>query len=107
MEITADYMQLYRNMGGFDMIRGGRHPKATDEEFQNAVKYCEELDLEGVVVIGGDGSNTFACILAEQFAMRNSKCKVIGAPKTIDGDIKNEHVEVSFGFDTASKTYSE
>lgn len=71
------------------------------------MKNCTDLDLDGLVVIGGDDSNTNACLLAEYFEKSGSKCKVVGCPKTIDGDLKNEHIEVSFGFDTATKTYSE
>ena len=107
MEISSDYMDKYRNMGGFDMIRAGRHKIETEEQFQNSLKYCTELDLDGIAVIGGDDSNTNACLLAEYFAKKNSKCTVVGCPKTIDGDLKNEHIEVSFGFDTATKVYSE
>ncbi len=71
------------------------------------MKNATDLDLDGLVVIGGDDSNTNACLLAEYFEKHQSKCRVIGCPKTIDGDLKNEHIEVSFGFDTATKTYSE
>ena len=107
MEITPDYMNKYRNMGGFDMIRAGRHKIETEEQFQNSLKNCAELDLDGIAIIGGDDSNTNACLLAEYFSKHNSKTSVIGCPKTIDGDLKNEHIEVSFGFDTATKVYSE
>jgi diphosphate--fructose-6-phosphate 1-phosphotransferase len=107
MEIDAEYMKLYRNMGGFDMIRSGRDKIETDQQKADSLKNCTDLDLDGLVVIGGDDSNTNACILAEYFAQQEAKCKVIGCPKTIDGDLKNEYIEVSFGFDTATKTYAE
>mmetsp|Transcript_21842 Transcript_21842/g.16190 ORF Transcript_21842/g.16190 Transcript_21842/m.16190 type:complete len:295 (+) Transcript_21842:81-965(+) len=107
VEIDANFMQLYRNMGGFDMICSGRDKIETPEQFENSLKNCTTLDLDGLVVIGGDDSNTNACLLSEYFEKSNSKCKVIGCPKTIDGDLKNEHIEVSFGFDTATKTFSE
>lgn len=107
MEIKADFMMLYRNMGGFDMIRSGRHKIETPAQFESSLENCKALDLDGLVVIGGDDSNTNACLLAEYFAKNKAKCKVIGAPKTIDGDLQNEHIPVSFGFDTATKVYSE
>lgn len=107
IEIESDYMDQFRNMGGFDMIRSGRDKIEKPEEFESSLKYCNNLNLDGLVVIGGDDSNTNACLLAEYFKQKGSKCCVIGAPKTIDGDLKNEHCEVSFGFDTATKTYSE
>lgn len=107
IEITAEYMHLYRNMGGFDMICSGRHKIESPEQFENSLKNAEALDLDGLVVIGGDDSNTNACLLAEYFAKHNSKTSVVGCPKTIDGDLKNEHIEVSFGFDTATKTFNE
>lgn len=107
MEITPEYMDLYRNMGGFDMIRSGRHKIETPEQFASSLKNATEMDLDGLAVIGGDDSNTNACLLAEYFAKHKSKCSVIGCPKTIDGDLQNEHIEVSFGFDTATKVYSE
>lgn len=107
MEITPDYMDKYRNMGGFDMIRAGRHKIETDEQFQNSLKNCTKLDLDGIAIIGGDDSNTNACLLGEYFAANKAKTSVIGCPKTIDGDLKNEHIEVSFGFDTATKVYAE
>jgi len=107
MEITPEYMQLYRNTGGFDMIRSGRHKIETPDQFANSLTNVQNLDLDGLVVIGGDDSNTNACLLAEYFAKQSAKCRVIGCPKTIDGDLKNEHIPVSFGFDTATKVYSE
>lgn len=168
MEITAEYMGLYRNTGGFDMIRkcqelkaiearktarerlrerlfrpprtlrrsrafllhdascphmrflahvdaiidsmavgSGRHKIETPEQFASSLANANALDLDGLVVIGGDDSNTNACLLAEYFKKHDAKCRVIGCPKTIDGDLKNEHIPVSFGFDTATKVYSE
>lgn len=107
IEITEDLIKIYRNQGGFDIICSGRHKIETSEQFSDSLKYCEALKLDGLVVIGGDDSNTNACLLAEYFLKENSNVKVIGVPKTIDGDLKNEYIEVSFGFDTATKTYSE
>jgi diphosphate--fructose-6-phosphate 1-phosphotransferase len=89
------------------MICSGRDKIEKEEEFEKSLKYCESLKLDGLVVIGGDDSNTNAALLAEYFLSKGSKISVVGCPKTIDGDLKNEFVEVSFGFDTACKTYSE
>lgn len=89
------------------MIRSGRDKIETPEQFASSLKYCQGLKLDGLVVIGGDDSNTNACLLAEYFAKEGCATKVIGCPKTIDGDLKNEFVEVSFGYDTACKTYAE
>ena len=89
------------------MIRSGRDKIEKPHEFEQSLKNCDSLGLDGLVVIGGDDSNTNAGLLAEYFAANESNVKVVGAPKTIDGDLKNEHCEVSFGFDTATKTYSE
>ena len=89
------------------MIGSGRDKIHTDKQFADSLKTCEDLKLDGLVVIGGDDSNTNACMLAEYFASKGSQVCVVGAPKTIDGDLKNEFVPVSFGFDTACKTYSE
>lgn len=100
-------MNEYRNQGGFDMICSGRHKIETNEEFQKSLTYCASLKLDGLIVIGGDDSNTNACLLAEYFKKNNSTTKVVGVPKTIDGDLKNEWIEVSFGFDTATRVYSE
>ena len=107
IEITKDYLDLYRNMGGFDIIRSGRSKGGGEEAYQKSMEVVEQLDLDGLAIIGGDGTNAGACCLAEYFSKHNSKCSVIGCPKTIDGDLQNEHVEVSFGFDTATKVYSE
>lgn len=85
------------------MIRSGRNKIEKPEEFESSLNVCKKLDLDGLVVIGGDDSNTNACLLAEYFKKNNCKTKVIGCPKTIDGDLKNEFIEVSFGFDTGIK----
>lgn len=88
-------------------LGSGRHKIEKPEQFEASLANAKALDLDGLVVIGGDDSNTNACLLAEYFEKHGSKCKVIGAPKTIDGDLKNEYIPVSFGFDTATKVYSE
>eukprot|EP00850_Spirogloea_muscicola_P008682 SM000047S16821 [mRNA] locus=s47:73823:78867:- [translate_table: standard] len=105
--ITSEYLFPFRNQGGFDIICSGRDKIETPEQFQQAEATVKKLDLDGLVVIGGDDSNTNACLLAEYFAVRNMKTKVIGCPKTIDGDLKSKEVPISFGFDTACKIYSE
>jgi 6-phosphofructokinase len=89
------------------MIKSGRNKIETEEQFRKSLQICQTLQLDGLVVIGGDDSNTNACMLAEYFLKNNCKTRVVGCPKTIDGDLKNEMVEVSFGYDTACKTYSE
>ncbi len=107
LEITKELLFSYRNQGGFDLIGSGRTKIETLEQMQKSLKVCQDLTLDGLVIIGGDDSNTNAALLAEYFAAEKSKTCVIGVPKTIDGDLKNEHIEVSFGFDTACKIYSE
>ena len=107
MELTADIIDAYRNTGGFDMIGSGRTKLETEEQFQQARKNCEGLGINALVIIGGDDSNTNACVLAEYFKSNNIPIQVIGCPKTIDGDLKNEWIEASFGFDTACRVYSE
>ena len=102
-----DYINQYRNTGGFDIIGSGRTKLETKEQFAIAEKVCKEHGITAIVIIGGDDSNTNAAVLAEYFAANNSGVQVIGCPKTIDGDLKNEDIECSFGFDTATKTYSE
>ena len=104
--LTKDIIDKYRNTGGFDMIKSGRDKIQTKYQMFSSLKTVEENDLDGLVVIGGDDSNTNAAILAEFFQSQKSKCSVIGVPKTIDGDLQNEYIEISFGFDTAVKTYS-
>lgn len=107
MELTADIIDAYRNTGGFDMIGSGRTKLETDEQFEAARRNCEVLGISALVIIGGDDSNTNACMLAEYFKGKNIPIQVIGCPKTIDGDLKNEWIEASFGFDTACRVYSE
>eukprot|EP00698_Gefionella_okellyi_P006250 TRINITY_DN15641_c0_g1_i1.p1 TRINITY_DN15641_c0_g1~~TRINITY_DN15641_c0_g1_i1.p1 ORF type:complete len:1234 (+),score=321.17 TRINITY_DN15641_c0_g1_i1:35-3703(+) len=106
-ELDGDYIKPYRNQGGFDMIGSGRDKIETEQQFASSAAICEQLHLNGLVVIGGDDSNTNAALLAEYFKARKSATAVIGVPKTIDGDLKNELIETSFGFDTACKLYSE
>ena len=107
MELTADIIDEYRNTGGFDMIGSGRTKLETVEQFEKGYEILKELGIKALVIIGGDDSNTNACVLAEYYAAKNYGVQVIGCPKTIDGDLKNEMIETSFGFDTACKTYSE
>lgn len=107
VEIGDDFMNEYRNTGGFDMIGSGRTKISTDQQFADSLKVAQEQKLNAVVVIGGDDSNTNAALLAEYFIQQGTDIQVIGVPKTIDGDLKNEYIETSFGFDTATKTYSE
>jgi len=107
VEITSEFLDPFRNTGGFDIIGSGRTKLETEEQFAICVDICKEREISSLVVIGGDDSNTNAAVLAEYFAANNSGISVVGAPKTIDGDLKNEAIEVSFGFDTATKTYSE
>ena len=107
MELTDDIIDNYRNTGGFDMIGSGRTKLEKVEQFEKGLEIIRELDIKAVVIIGGDDSNTNACVLAEYYAAKNYGVQVIGCPKTIDGDLKNDQIETSFGFDTACKTYSE
>ena len=107
IEITADLIDSYRNTGGFDIIGSGRTKLETEEQFMKSWHTCQELNISAVVIIGGDDSNTNAALLAEWFVEKKAGIQVIGCPKTIDGDLKNDQIEVSFGFDTATKTYSE
>ena len=107
LEITADFIEDYRNTGGFDMIGSGRTKLEKTEQFDKGLEIIRELDIQAVVIIGGDDSNTNACVLAEYYAAKQCGVQVIGCPKTIDGDLKNDQIETSFGFDTACKTYSE
>ena len=107
IEITADFVQQYRNTGGFDMIGSGRTKLEQVEQFEKGLEIIRQLDINAVVIIGGDDSNTNACVLAEYYAAKKYGVQVIGCPKTIDGDLKNDQIETSFGFDTATKTYSE
>ncbi len=107
MELTKDIIDEYRNTGGFDMIGSGRTKLEKVEQFEKGLEIIRELDIKAIVIIGGDDSNTNACVLAEYYAAKNYGVQVIGCPKTIDGDLKNAQIETSFGFDTACKTYSE
>ena len=107
MELTADIIDEYRNTGGFDMIGSGRTKLETEEQFEKGLEILRKININALVIIGGDDSNTNACVLAEYFAAKKYGIQVIGCPKTIDGDLKNDQIETSFGFDTATKTYSE
>ena len=107
LELTGEIIEKYRNTGGFDIIGSGRTKIETPEQFAASLQTALKLELNAVVIIGGDDSNTNAALLAEYFLSQNTSIQVIGCPKTIDGDLKNENIETSFGFDTACKTYSE
>jgi pyrophosphate--fructose-6-phosphate 1-phosphotransferase len=106
-EITSEYLDEFRNTGGFDIIGSGRTKLETEEQFEKTGETCKRLGIKALVIIGGDDSNTNAAILAEYFKSRNKDIQVIGVPKTIDGDLKNDWIETSFGFDTATKLYCE
>ncbi len=107
VEFTDEFIDAYRNTGGFDIIGSGRTKLETEEQFQKSLAVCKKLNISAVVIIGGDDSNTNAALLAEWFVKNDAGIQVIGCPKTIDGDLKNEQIEISFGFDTATKTYAE
>jgi len=107
IEFNDDFINQYRNTGGFDIIGSGRTKLETQEQFQKSLEVCKKLNISAIVIIGGDDSNTNAALLAEWMLENNAGIQVIGCPKTIDGDLKNEHIEISFGFDTATKTYAE
>ncbi len=107
MELTADIVDEYRNTGGFDIIGSGRTKLEETAQFDKGIEICKKLGVNAIVIIGGDDSNTNACVLAEYYAQKKAGIQVIGCPKTIDGDLKNEMIETSFGFDTACKVYSE
>jgi len=107
VEVTPDIMDGFRNSGGFDMLGSGRHKIETQEHFRDSLAVCTALDLDGLVIVGGDDSNTNAAVLAEYFLEKGCKTKVVGTPKTIDGDLKcPPYIPLSFGFDTACKTYA-
>jgi pyrophosphate--fructose-6-phosphate 1-phosphotransferase len=106
-EITADFLEIYRNTGGFDIIGSGRTKLEEEAQFDKGLEILKKLDIKALVVIGGDDSNTNACVLAEYYAAKKAGVQVVGCPKTIDGDLKNEMIETSFGFDTAVKVYAE
>ena len=107
MELTSDIIDDYRNTGGFDIIGSGRTKLEKVEQFDKGLEILRKLNIQALVIIGGDDSNTNACVLAEYYKSINAGVQVIGCPKTIDGDLKNEMIETSFGFDTATKVYSE
>ena len=107
VEFDDAFIDEYRNTGGFDIIGSGRPKLETEEQFAIAAEVCKKHGITAIVIIGGDDSNTNAAVLAEYFAAHETGVQVIGCPKTIDGDLKNEDIECSFGFDTATKTYSE
>jgi pyrophosphate--fructose-6-phosphate 1-phosphotransferase len=107
IELTAALIEEYRNTGGFDIIGSGRTKLDEQSQFDKSLKNCKKLGITAIVIIGGDDSNTNACVLAEYYKSINAGVQVIGCPKTIDGDLKNEMIETSFGFDTACKIYSE
>ena len=107
IEITEELIADYRNTGGFDLIGSGRTKLEEVSQFEKGIEILRKLDIKALVIIGGDDSNTNACVLAEYYAAKNYGVQVIGCPKTIDGDLKNDQIETSFGFDTACKTYAE
>ena len=107
IELTDEIIDAYRNTGGFDMIGSGRTKLEKVEQFEAGKKNCEALNIKALVIVGGDDSNTNACLLAEYYKKTQAGIRVVGCPKTIDGDLKNEYIEASFGFDTACRVYSE
>jgi len=107
IELTEEVVKEYRNTGGFDIIGSGRTKLEEEAQYEDGAEICKKLGINAVVVIGGDDSNTNACVLAEYYLQKKTGIQVIGCPKTIDGDLKNEMIETSFGFDTACKVYSE
>ena len=107
IEFTDSLIDAYRNTGGFDSIGSGRTKLEKESQFESGIEILRELGIKALVIIGGDDSNTNACVLAEYYAAKKYGVQVIGCPKTIDGDLKNAQIETSFGFDTACKTYSE
>jgi len=107
IELTKEIVVEYLNTGGFDIIGSGRTKLEEEWQYDKGTEICKELGIKAIVIIGGDDSNTNACVLAEYYSQKNTGIQVIGCPKTIDGDLKNEMIETSFGFDTACKVYSE
>ena len=107
IELTKDIIDDYRNTGGFDIIGSGRTKLEKEDQFESGLIICKKLNIKAIVIIGGDDSNTNACVLAEYYLAKKAGVQVLGCPKTIDGDLKNEMIETSFGFDTATKVYSE
>lgn len=106
-ELTEEIIDEFRNTGGFDIIGSGRTKLEEEWQYEKGAEICHQLNINAIVIIGGDDSNTNACVLAEYYLQKNKNIQVIGCPKTIDGDLKNEMIETSFGFDTACKVYSE
>lgn len=107
VKFDDEFINKYRNTGGFDIIGSGRTKLETEEQFEKALQNCKALNINAIVIIGGDDSNTNACMLAQWLKAKGTGIQVIGCPKTIDGDLKNDQIEISFGFDTATKTYAE
>jgi pyrophosphate--fructose-6-phosphate 1-phosphotransferase len=107
IELTAQLIEEYRNTGGFDIIGSGRTKLEKEAQFDKGLENCKKLGINAIVIIGGDDSNTNACVLAEYYKSIDAGVQIIGCPKTIDGDLKNDMIETSFGFDTACKVYSE
>ncbi len=107
IELTPEFVDNYRNTGGFDMIGSGRTKLEKEEQFDKCIEVFKKRDINALVIVGGDDSNTNAALLAEYLKKKGSDVLVIGVPKTIDGDLKNQYIETSFGFDTATKVYSE
>ena len=107
IELTGEIVDDYRNTGGFDIIGSGRTKLEEEEQYEKGAEICKQLGINAIIIIGGDDSNTNACVLAEYYLQKGNGIQVIGCPKTIDGDLKNEMIETSFGFDTACKVYSE
>ena len=105
--LKEEELSFYRNTGGFDLIGSGRDKIETQDQLEKSLTVCKKLNLDGLVIVGGDDSNTNAAVLAEYFSSHDCHTSVIGVPKTIDGDLQNSHVDISFGFDTACRTYSE
>jgi len=105
--LTKEKIDAHRNTGGFDMVGTGRDKIETEEQLQGSLKTVNDLNLSGLLVIGGDDSNTNACVVGEYFKQNDADCVVVGIPKTIDGDLQNEEIEISFGFNTATRTYAE
>lgn len=105
--LTKEEIYPYRNLGGFDLLGSGRTKIETEEQLSSSLKTAIALKLDALVIIGGDDSNTNAALLAEYFTAHGSKCTVVGVPKTIDGDLQNNYVPISFGFDSACRVYAE
>ena len=107
VKIKNEIITSYRKKGCFDIIGSGRTKHETEEQFEKTLQNCKALNINAIVIIGGDDSNTNACMLAQWLKAKGTGIQVIGCPKTIDGDLKNDQIEISFGFDTATKTYAE